>query len=261
MPRVRLGVALLVPPPFAEEVDGLRRALGDGSLGRIPAHLTLVPPVNVNRERLPAALRVLRDAARATRPFALSTGAPATFLPDNPVLYLPVDGGASDVTALRDRVFRAPLARAITWPFVPHVTIADEAAPERIAAAQVALADYRFPATFDRVHLLEQGEGRVWRPIADAAFEEPAVIGRGGLDTELSVSTILDPEAGAIAELGDHVGGLVITARRAGRVVGVLVGSTGDAKPRVDSVVVIPDVSNEGIEDHLLATFNWRAAR
>ena len=47
MGRVRLGVALLIPPPFDREVDGLRRALDDGSLGRIPAHLTLVPPVNV----------------------------------------------------------------------------------------------------------------------------------------------------------------------------------------------------------------------
>ena len=60
MARQRLGVALLVPAPVSTEMDGLRRALGDGTLDRIPAHLTLVPPVNVNYADLADALRVLR---------------------------------------------------------------------------------------------------------------------------------------------------------------------------------------------------------
>jgi len=265
MPKVRLGVALLLPSPIAHEVDGLRRGLGDGGLGRIPAHLTLVPPVNVNVERLPAALAVLRSAAAATRPFTVATGAPATFLPDNPVIYLPVERGAPEAVALRDRVFRAPLSRDLTWPFVPHITIADDAAPARIAAALVALADYRLETTFDRVHLLEQGAGRIWRPIADAPFEEPTVVGRGGLETELSVTTILDPEAGALIDSGAgdavHDGGVVITARRAGRVVGVLVGSGRGSAAKVLRTTIVPDVSNEGLEEHLRAAFDWRAAR
>ncbi|HUQ63704.1 MAG TPA: 2'-5' RNA ligase family protein [Acidimicrobiales bacterium] len=257
MPKVRLGVALLVPSPLLHEIDGLRRALGDGGLGRIPAHLTLVPPVNVNLERLPEALAVVRAAAEATRPFAITTGAPATFFPDNPVLYLPVVEGAPEITALRDRVFRAPLARSLTWPFVPHITIADEAAPERIAAAQTALADFRLEAEFDRVHLLQQGDGRVWRPIADAAFETPTVLGRGGLPLELTVTTILDPEAADVARITvpAEVGQLAITARRDGRVIGVLVGSTRGAIAEVHGVAVIPEVRDEGVDDHLRAAF------
>jgi hypothetical protein len=46
VPRVRLASALLVPEPFAREIDGLRRALDD-DIDRVPPHLTLVPPVNV----------------------------------------------------------------------------------------------------------------------------------------------------------------------------------------------------------------------
>src|SRR5437867_1954584 len=106
MVRLRLGVALLIPPPVDRAIDALRRALGDGSLGRIPAHLTLVPPVNVRDDRLGDALDVVRAAAASTRPFAVMLGPPATFLPDTPVVFLPVggiggDGGA--VHALRDR--------------------------------------------------------------------------------------------------------------------------------------------------------------
>jgi 2'-5' RNA ligase len=143
----------------------LRRALGDPALGRIPAHLTLVPPVNVREVK--DAVAVLRRAAAPSRPLRLELGPPATFLPDNPVVYLSVRGELDDLHALRDRVFKPPLERDLTWPFVPHVTLADEAPPERINAAVVALADYRAEATFTAVTLLQEGPGRVWTPIAD----------------------------------------------------------------------------------------------
>ena len=96
MPKRRLGVALLIPPPFDREVDALRRACDDGGLGRIPAHCTLVPPVNVREDALDDALRVLRQAAAATSPFAVQLGPPASFLPDNPTLYLSVSGPGFD---------------------------------------------------------------------------------------------------------------------------------------------------------------------
>ena len=202
MPRLRLGVALLVPEPVAAEVDGLRRACGDGALGRVPPHLTLVPPVNVAADRVVEALAVLRRAASAVAPFTLRLGPPATFLPTTPTLHLAV-GGSGDATAvlrrLRDEVFRPPLERPLTHPFVPHVTLADEMAPERIAAALPTLRNYVVDATFDRVHLLEEqrpGDGpRRWVPVADAPFTPPVVVGRGGVELDLAVSRLLDPEA------------------------------------------------------------------
>jgi 2'-5' RNA ligase len=90
VPKRRLGVVLLVPPPWAAEIDGLRRALGDGALGRIAPHLTLVPPVNVREEDVPAALAVLRSAAAEVDgpSLVVRLGPAATFSPENPVVYL-----------------------------------------------------------------------------------------------------------------------------------------------------------------------------
>ncbi|HZA77423.1 MAG TPA: 2'-5' RNA ligase family protein [Acidimicrobiales bacterium] len=170
MPRRRLGVALLLPEPSATEVDGLRRALGDGTLGRIPAHLTLVPPVNVRDDDMPAALDVLRQAAAQTGPLDVRLGPPTTFHPVTPVVYLGVDGDVTAIHALRDRVLRPPLERRLTRPFVPHVTLADEIDPVRIPGAVAALADYVVDVRFEAVQLLEEARGRVWRPIADATF-------------------------------------------------------------------------------------------
>ncbi len=170
MSRRRFGVALLVPQPVATEVDGLRRALGDGARARIPAHVTLVPPVNVRPDRVTAAVELLRTAAASTPPLDLRIGPAATFHPVTPVVYLTVAGDLAGVEALRERVFRPPLERPLTHPFVPHVTVADEVDAVRIPAAVAALADFVVDVRIESVHLLEEGRGRVWRPIAEAAF-------------------------------------------------------------------------------------------
>src|SRR3954454_2438248 len=102
MPKRRLGVVLLIPPPVDREFDGLRRATGDGTLGPVPPHITLVPPVNVRDDELGEALSIVRKAAAAPPPLELSIGPTATFLPTNPVLYLAVGGHVDGLLGLRD---------------------------------------------------------------------------------------------------------------------------------------------------------------
>lgn len=269
--RRRLGVALLLDPPVSDQVDGLRRALGDDSLARIPSHLTLVPPVNVRHRDLGAALHRLRAAAAALAgPLDLSLGPPATFLPDNPVLYLDVGGDRADLGRLRDAVFAPPLERPLTWPWVPHVTLADNATPERIAAGLSALDRYAVVTRVDRVVLLEEQAGRVWWPLADAYLGPAVVVGRGGLALEITRSRIVDPEVHAMLapresraeDLSTAVpplaGPIVLTARRdmhgadeAG-VAGVAAAWTAPDGTHV-TVYVPPECRGQGVGSHLLA--------
>ncbi len=266
MPRRRVGVVLLVPPPWSAEVDGLRRALGDGALGRIPPHLTLVPPVNVAEDRVPEALAVLRAAAARTRPFTLHLGPPATFLPVNPVAYLAVDGpGVDAVLALRDAVFRGPLERHLTLPFVPHVTLADGADPDRIAATLHSLRDYEVDVLIDRVHLLEQRDERTWHPIADAPFERTAVIGRGGLELRIERADALDVEASAWtasrwaaysrATYGgaDEEAPFALVARRLEEIVGTATGTIRSQDAYLGRLIVDEAERGTGVGSHLLA--------
>lgn len=268
MPKLRLGVALLLPSPVAEEVDGLRRALGDGSLGRIPPHLTLVPPVNVRHEHLGRALAVLRAAAAGTPPhLSVSLGPPTSFLPDNAVLYLPILAGFDAIHALRARVWEPPLTRPLTWPFVAHVTLADEASASRIEAATAALAGYQAEATFDSVVLLverrAEGGGAVWEPLADAAFGPPSIVARAGpLALEMVRSRYLDPEAEALlaAEGVQAPGqGVFVTARREGEVVGVAHAHLTLGRCDV-GVVVAAEHRNQGIGRHLDAALETAVA-
>ncbi|HET6950794.1 MAG TPA: GNAT family N-acetyltransferase [Acidimicrobiales bacterium] len=259
MSRRRLGVVVLLPDAVAAEIDGLRRALGDGSLRRIRPHLTLVPPVNVPDTRLPEALEALRSAAAASAPFALHLGPAATFHPATPVVYLAVGGDLDALTALRDRVFVPPLARPLTHPFVPHATLSEEMAPDRIAATLAALVDMSAEVTVDRVHLLAQGPDGVWSPVADAPFGPPAVVGRGGLALELTVSALVDPVAGRLLAGADiEAGGprpapWAVTARRDGAVVGVAHGGFVADRLEVDALVVAPGDRRTGVGRHVVA--------
>ncbi|HLG01271.1 MAG TPA: GNAT family N-acetyltransferase [Acidimicrobiia bacterium] len=265
MPRVRLGVALLVPEPVRTEIEAMRRALGDGSLDRVPAHVTLVPPVNVHERDLDAVFSLLRDAAAASASLTLDLGPPTTFLPDNPVLFLAVAGDLAGLERLRQAVFVPPLHRELAWPYVPHVTLSEQDDPERVAAGALALADYRALVTIDRVHLLREVDQR-WVPFADAALGGRRVVARGGLELEIVEAAGLEPPVRRWldrqwARHGEAVGrawderGLTLTARRGGVVVGAATGWTNEGVGHLSELVVDADVRGEGVGAHLLAAF------
>jgi 2'-5' RNA ligase len=267
--RYRVGVALVLDPPLADQVDGLRRALGDPALGRIPAHLTLVPPVNIRRDLLEAAVARIRTAAtRVGGPIRLTLGSVATFLPLNPVVFLTVGGDTEELRRIRDAVFAPPLERKLSWPWVPHVTLADGVGEDRIRAALSALDRFAVVWEVDRLVMLQEGPGQVWQPLADAGLGHPIIVGTGGLPLEISRSRMLDPEARQVLEEAGFGAGpeleaeaqpgppvfypIVMSGRRQGRLEGV---AAAWAEPEGGHVAVYvrPGSRRQGIGAHLLA--------
>lgn len=274
MPRIRVGVALVVPDPAAIEIDGLRRALGDRDRERISPHVTLVPPLNLRVDDLPAALTVLRDAAAAVDgPIKVRLGPPRTFAPRGPVLFLAVRPRADQrdldlVTKMHREALRGPLERPLVHPFVPHATLRVDLPADRVEPTLDALRDYEIDVSLPRVQLLREhhpGPGtRRWRVLADVALGPRRLVGRGGLPVELTRATVLDPEA-AEALLGwsllpDDVDPgpaptdqRVVVARREDRVVGVLTARCDAARLLVDRFVVADEARAHGIGELLLA--------
>ena len=233
---------MLFDAALTAEIEGLRRGLGD-DVTRIPPHLTLIPPVNVRD--LDGAEAVLRAAGRQSHPLDLELGPVATFLPDTPVAYLAVGGDVDGLRALRDAVFAPPLARELTWPYVPHVTVVDGAPDERVEAARRHLDGFRLTTTVRAVHLLEEVERR-WDPIAAFPLGPPIVIGTGGAALELEVL------------LGE--GEVTIRARRDDAAVGHARAWLRGTAAWLSSVEVVEAVRRDGIGRHLLAAVqSWAA--
>jgi 2'-5' RNA ligase/GNAT superfamily N-acetyltransferase len=264
MPRQRLGVVLQVPQPLATELNGLRRALGDPMLHRVVPHVTLVPPVNVHDRDLTTALSVLRQAAASVDPIVLRLGPGATFHPLDPVVYLAVTGDLEGFERLRSTVLEPPLRRTVHDPWVPHVTVSANVATERIPAALEVLSGFDHEVRFDRVHLLREGEGRVWGPIADASLgTAPPVIGRGGLAVEVSATGRPDPEAEALLAIESVAPGspFAVTARHQQVVVGAGRGWTVGARLELTELVVTAEHRGLGIGRHLVAAVEDLARR
>jgi 2'-5' RNA ligase len=262
VPRARVGVVLPMPADAAAEIDGLRRALGHGTLGLVGPHLTLVSPLNVRVAELDTAADTVRDVAARTPPFRLLLGPPTTFWPATPVVYLAVDGELEVLERLHAAVRQGVLARPPTRPFVPHVTLADAADPDLIAGALAALASYRLAVTVTSVQLLEEQADRSWRPRADIALSGRRVVGRGGLELVMDVGASLDPgaagwlaaqpgwarDADSVLPTGQPV---AVAARREGSVVGAAVATT-DVELWLDGVAVDPAARRQGVGRQLL---------
>ncbi|MGO8875680.1 MAG: GNAT family N-acetyltransferase [Acidimicrobiales bacterium] len=270
----------MVPGRTADEIDGIRRALSSAEIGRIPPHLTLVPPVNVPEADVARVADLVRTAAAAFVPLALDLGPVTSFLPLNPVCYLAVSGERPVLAALESLVSRlrsGPLAAPASrreLPFVPHVTVNQHMAPERIAPAVAALAGYGAHVVFEGVTVLEFIEAeRRWIALFEAPFGEPALLGRGGVEIELSLSDRLDPVAAdwsrrwwaqySVGQYGPDVRPdepFAITARLGGVIAGAAEGDVRGATCRLARLMVAADRRGTGVGTQLLRATEHHAA-
>jgi 2'-5' RNA ligase len=234
-----VAVALLLPEPWATEVDGIRRALGDGALTDVAPHITLVHPVNIRDEELPAAEALLRTVGGTVDPFTVRIGPVATFEPVTPTAYLAVGGEVEVVHRLYGELKEPPFVRPQVHEYVPHVTVSNDCPPERMAAAMAALADYEVDVTLTTVTLLEHRTPgpHLWNPIADVVLGSLAVVGRGGYEIELCTSTLAAHPRGAEPFL--------VTARHDGEVIGSVRGWRRDGTAEVVEVTGDEDVERQ----------------
>ncbi len=143
---------------LADEIDGLRRALGSSELERIAPHCTLVPPVNVPEADVGHACALLRSAAARSGPLRVRLGPPATFFPPNPVCYLQVTGDVEGLAVAPGWAPGRPAGAsggARRRAFVPHVTIRQKMDPELIAPALELLSHFEASHCFELVTLIE----------------------------------------------------------------------------------------------------------
>jgi 2'-5' RNA ligase len=156
-------------------LDELRTSLGTNDLDRIPPHITLVPPIDLTPGQFDQLRPSVANVAVELPSLQLVLGPAATFAPRTMTIHLAVGGDLHSLDRLVDDLRVEPLPQRTRWPFVPHVTLREDAPGDLIERSLTSLAHVRFAVQLDAFHLLEHlprpGAGRkCWRSIAAYPF-------------------------------------------------------------------------------------------
>ena len=141
-----IGVALSIPDPYAAVLDAARERFGPEAAD-MPAHVTILAPIDVDADALPAVDRHLARVASETAPCWLALQGAGTFRPVSPVVFVGVEEGAADCELLEKRVRSGDMAVETRFPYHPHVTIAHDV-PNGVLDKALTELD-RFEASFD----------------------------------------------------------------------------------------------------------------
>jgi 2'-5' RNA ligase len=168
---ITIGVALPIPEPFLSELGAFRERFGDPLAHAIVAHITLVPPTQVEDEqRLAAVIDHLAAACEELPGFPIVLAGAGTFRPVSPVVFVPIVEGEQEVRAVEAAVRRGPLDRPLQFPYHPHVTVAHDLAEEWLDEAEEAMAPYRAAYEVGSLGLFLQGSDGIWRQRVELPF-------------------------------------------------------------------------------------------
>lgn len=168
-----IGVSVPIPDPHGAYLQRMRESFGDPLAGAIPTHITLLPPTRVDDTALPAIETHLTAVAGEFAPFPIRLRGTGTFRPVSPVVFVALADGIGACEAVQSRVLTGPLARDLSFPYHPHVTVAHHLPEDVLDRAFKSLSDYRADFEASGFSLYVHGEDGIWRPHRHFAFPSP----------------------------------------------------------------------------------------
>lgn len=158
-----IGVSIPIPSPHGEFLQQQRAGFGDPAARRIPAHITLLPPTDVDRQTYAAYLVHCANVARERPPFEVVLRGTGTFRPLSDVVFIQVSRGVSDCEGLEMSLRSGPVQRSLEFYYHPHVTIAHNVGEAALDRAFSELAGYGVSFTVKGFDLFEKDDHDVWR--------------------------------------------------------------------------------------------------
>ena len=157
-----LGVIVPVPEPWAALLTDWRTKVGDAQASLVPPHVTLLPPTEVPVGDRAAIREHLAAVAAAHPPFDMHLSGTGTFNPVSDVVFVAVARGIGNCELLADDVRRGPLARSLTFPYHPHVTVAHDVPADMQELAYTGLQDLSAEFRVEHFTEFEQTADGAW---------------------------------------------------------------------------------------------------
>ena len=165
-----IGVSIPIPAPHGEYLQQRRDDFGDPAAWQIPAHITLLPPTEVDEEAYAAFRSHCAAVAAAQASFSVVLRGTGTFRPLSDVVFIQVARGVSNCEALEVALRSGPIRRDLDFYYHPHVTVAHNVPADALDKAFDDLADYSVAFKVGSFHLYELGDDSVWRPVHEYAL-------------------------------------------------------------------------------------------
>jgi len=127
--RIHLfALVVYLPEPLAGFLDDLRKELVPGCTPR--AHVTILPPRPLEAD-LGQALNHARITVGGVAPFHIRAGQVEIF-PATDVIYLNISEGERELREMYRALNQGPLAFREPFPYHPHITLAQDLAPNQV---------------------------------------------------------------------------------------------------------------------------------
>jgi len=162
-----IGVSIAIPSPHAEMLQAKRASFGDPLADSIPTHVTLLPPTEVEPERMDVVNEHLTQAAASREPFPMVLRGTGTFRPISPVVFVQVSGGLADCELLEKAIRSGPLERDLDFPYHPHVTVAQDVPDIALDEVYEGLADFIARFNVAAFTLFERERNGAWQVRAE----------------------------------------------------------------------------------------------
>ncbi|MGY1697616.1 MULTISPECIES: 2'-5' RNA ligase family protein [unclassified Geodermatophilus] len=157
-----VGVLVPVPEPWGQLLVDWRTKVGDAQATMVPPHVTLLPPTEVSWTDRPAISEHLARVAAAHPPFDMHLSGTGTFTPVSDVVFVAVAKGIGNCELLASDVRSGPLARTLSFPYHPHVTVAHDVPQDMLDLAYSGLADLYAEFRVGSFTEFEQTEAGTW---------------------------------------------------------------------------------------------------
>ncbi len=159
-----MGVAIAIPEPYGSRLRRKRGSFGDPLAETVPSHVTLMPPLTIDHDRLGAVCGALRAAAAELRPFSVTLRGTGTFRPVSPVVFVAIAGGVESIEGVASAVHTKLDASPAEFPFHPHVTVAHNIDDNALDRAHADLSDFECTFQVDSFELYLHESEAGWVP-------------------------------------------------------------------------------------------------
>jgi 2'-5' RNA ligase len=157
-----LGIVVPIPEPWSQLLVDWRAKVGDPQASLVPPHVTLLPPTEVAVADRGAIAAHLAEVARDHPPFEMHLSGTGTFSPVSEVVFVTVAKGIGNCELLATDVRSGPLARPLSFPYHPHVTVAHDVPAEMLEFAYNGLADLSAAFPVEAFTEFEQTPSGAW---------------------------------------------------------------------------------------------------